>query len=76
MPPRCTRFVRRIDTEKRPSVYAYRVHSPVSANRKLLLAGTGTNCRLFVEVDRISVGTRLYTKCARIERFQCIGVSF
>ena len=55
---------------KRASVYEYRVHSPVSANRKLLLSGTGTNCRLFVEVDRISVGTRLYTKCARIERFQ------
>jgi hypothetical protein len=34
------------------------------------------NSWLFVEVDRISVGTRLYTKCARIERFQCIGVSF
>jgi hypothetical protein len=48
------RFIRRISTDKRASVYEYRVHSRVLANRKLLLAGTGTNCRPFVEVRLVA----------------------
>jgi hypothetical protein len=36
---------------KRASVYEYLVQSRLSRTRKLLLAGTGTNCRLFVEVN-------------------------
>ena len=40
-----------IGPEKRASVYEYLVHSRVSRTRKLLSAGTGTNCRLFVEVN-------------------------
>jgi hypothetical protein len=45
------RLAVRISTDKRASVYEYLVHSRVSRTRKLLLAGTGTNCRLFVEVN-------------------------
>jgi hypothetical protein len=43
-----------IGPEKRASVYEYRVHSRLSASRKLLLAGTGTNCRPFVEVRLVA----------------------
>jgi len=48
---------------------------PTNAHLFTRIAST-PQCRLFVEVDRMSVGTLLYMKCARIERFQCIGVSF
>jgi hypothetical protein len=45
---------------KPPSVHEYLVHSLVSATRKLLLAGTGTKYRLFVELnwDVVSVSQR------------------